>query len=173
MAPLLTLLIIITTGFKKEPDAAAPPPKPAPSVRPAAPAAAEKPPPAELMEDELNEIIANESAFEPYRGAFGPPGEHLLVLAHSDDGTGVDAIVTLGTAPKRVLRLGSIQIHKDQVTGIGFVRACQADGDPALEVCIQYSADPLGSTREDPYTVTVFFDWLQGAGKFAPAQAKK
>ena len=40
---------------------------------------------------------------------------------------------------------------------------CQKDADPDMELCVTYAADPLGSTREEPYRSVTVFDWSNGA----------
>ena len=162
---VLLVVVLLAGGCKKE--AAAPERPVAPVAAPAAPvsapveavASAAATPHEVTVPDEVavpDGVTENEVVLAR-RGAFGPAGEHLLVLAQTDDGTDVEAFALVGG---RVLRLGSIQRLRDQVTGVESVSFCQADSAAAREVCVAYSADPLGSTREEPYVGRCVFDWV-------------
>ena len=112
-------------------------------------------------EDEA-ENVADDGPPMRYRLAIGPAGVHQVHFERSEDGTDILGRVTLASSAR--FELGSIQRkYHDQVQQLIAVESCQRDGDPALELCVKYAADPLGSTREDPYQAETVFDW-RGAG---------
>jgi hypothetical protein len=95
-----------------------------------------------------------------YSLALGASTKHHVELSWSDDGTDVTVTATLAGRPQN---LGSIQTqHRDLVVRVAAVEACERDADPAPELCVRYHADPLGSTREDPYDAETVFDVTGG-----------
>ncbi|MFT7621369.1 MAG: hypothetical protein ACI9WU_000530 [Myxococcota bacterium] len=103
----------------------------------------------------------DETELPELRGRFGPAGTHLLKLVLSKDRTDVAAAVTLEGG--RTLPLGTIQPeYADQIVRVTSAVLCSADADPECEVCLTYTADPLGSLREDTYTEQVVVDWKGG-----------